>query len=48
MEGIAQIYRIVSFLVLGVLLIGSAYLYNKAEGWLKTTGTEPGAPTVKS
>jgi uncharacterized membrane protein len=37
LAGIEQIYRILSFFILGVLMIASAYLYHKAEGALKDT-----------
>jgi hypothetical protein len=39
---IQKLYRIISFFVLGVLMIASAYLYHKAESLLKET--PPGAP----
>ncbi len=42
LAGINQVYRIISFFTLGVLMVASAYLYNKAEGWLKETDA-PGA-----
>jgi uncharacterized membrane protein len=34
-----QIYRVVSFLVLGVVLIGASYLYHRAERTLRTAAT---------
>jgi len=47
---IQQIYRVVSFFVLGVLMVGSAYLYHKAESLLRempggsTEGESPKRP----
>ena len=29
-----QIYRIVSFLVIGLLMIGASYLYHRIERWM--------------
>jgi uncharacterized membrane protein len=42
MAEVKQIYRIVSFLVLGLLMIGASYLYHRVEKWLdESLGEEP-------
>jgi hypothetical protein len=38
--GVDQIYRVVAFLVLGVLMIGGAYLYHRIESQLDTDDSE--------
>jgi uncharacterized membrane protein len=38
--GVAQIYRVVAFLVLGVLMIAGAYLYHRVEQQLDAAGPE--------
>jgi len=43
LAGLRQIYRILSFFVLGVLILGAAYLYHKAEKLLtQTRGADDG------
>ncbi len=32
--GVKQVYRIVAFVVLGLLMVGAAYLYGRAEGYI--------------
>ena len=40
MANVRQIYRIISFFVLGFLMIGASYLYHKAEKRLHKAGTD--------
>ncbi|MHC4662053.1 MAG: DUF2339 domain-containing protein [Planctomycetota bacterium] len=37
MAKVKDIYRIISFFVLGILMIGASYLYHKVEKWFKET-----------
>jgi uncharacterized membrane protein len=36
MATVKQMYRVVSFLVLGIVMIGTSYLYHRIELWLET------------
>jgi len=38
--GVKQIYRVISFFVLGLLMMGGAYLYHRVEKWLAETNGE--------
>jgi len=40
MSAVKQIYRVISFLALGGLMIGTSYLYHRAEKWLETSSGE--------
>ena len=35
--GVKQIYRVISFFVLGLLMMGGAYGYHRVEKWLAET-----------
>jgi uncharacterized membrane protein len=35
-----EVYRIVSFFVLGILMIGASYLYHRVEKWLEASAAE--------
>jgi uncharacterized membrane protein len=37
MAAVEQVFRIVSFLVLGLLMIGTSYLYHRVEKWLEAS-----------
>ncbi|MCP4379597.1 MAG: DUF2339 domain-containing protein [bacterium] len=41
MSGVEQIYRIISFFVMGMLMIAASYLYHKAEKQLKESDQRP-------
>ena len=47
LSGAEEVYRILSFVVLAVLMIGSAYAYNKAEVLLKATEAGDGESEEK-
>jgi len=40
MASVKQIYRAISFLVLGALMVGTSYLYHRAEEWLAASSGE--------
>ena len=40
MATVKQMYRVVSFLVLGILMIGTSYLYHRVEKWLEASSGE--------
>jgi uncharacterized membrane protein len=37
MSTVRQMYRVVSFLVLGILMIGTSYIYHRVEKWLEAS-----------
>ncbi len=40
MSKVREVYRIVSFFVLGILMIAASYLYHRVEKWMAVTSTE--------
>jgi uncharacterized membrane protein len=40
MANVRDIYRIISFLVLGLLMIGASYLYHRVEKFLEASSSQ--------